>query len=79
VLSVGSEPRCYNRDTFRSQFSGKRVAIQRQLVFGSRGIAIVGAITRQQLVKTLGVGKDLACALVICEVWKSAMALQVVC
>jgi hypothetical protein len=54
---------------FRAQFS-KGAAIQRGLEHGSRGIAIVGVVTRQLLVKTLQAGKDLACALVICKVWK---------
>jgi hypothetical protein len=44
----------------------KEDAIQRGSVHGSRGIVIVGAVTRQLLVKTLRAGKDLACALVIC-------------
>jgi hypothetical protein len=52
-----------------------RAAIQRGLKHGSRGIAIVGAITRQLLVKTLWARKDLACALVICKVWKLVKAL----
>jgi hypothetical protein len=47
--------------------SWKGVAIQRRLEPGSRGIAIVGAITRQLLVKTLRAGKDLPCALEICK------------
>jgi hypothetical protein len=33
-------------------------------------MSIVGAVTRQLLVKTLQGGKDLTCALVICKVWK---------
>jgi hypothetical protein len=37
-------------------------------------MAIVEAITRQLLVKTLQAGKYLACVLVICKVWKLAMA-----
>jgi hypothetical protein len=52
-----------------------KVALQRELELGSRGIAIVGAVTRQLLVKTLGAGKDLASALVICKIWRSAIAL----
>jgi hypothetical protein len=66
VFSVQSEQRCYNRETFRSQFSCKVAAIQSGLEHGGRGRAIVGAVTRQLLEKTLQAGKDLACALVIC-------------
>jgi hypothetical protein len=50
--------------------SWKGAAIQRELEHGNRGIATVGAVTRQLLVKTLQ-----SCALVICKVWRSAMAL----
>jgi hypothetical protein len=39
--------------------SCKGTAIQRGLKDGSRGIAIVAAVTRQLLVKTLRTGKDL--------------------
>jgi hypothetical protein len=53
----------------------ERAAIQRVPEHESREIAIVKAVTRQLQVKTLQAGKDLACALVICEVWKLTMAL----
>jgi hypothetical protein len=49
-------------------FSWKGAAILRGLEYGSRGIAIVGTVTRQLLVKTLRAAKDLVCALVICKV-----------
>jgi hypothetical protein len=55
--------------------SWKGAAIQRGLERGNEGIAIVKPVTRQLLVKTVRAGKDLACALVICKVWRSAMAL----
>jgi hypothetical protein len=35
---------------------------------------LLEAVTRERLVKTQQTGKDLSCAVVICEVWKSAMA-----
>jgi hypothetical protein len=60
----------------KTKFSWKGAAIQRGLEHRSRGIAIVGAIIRQLLVTTLQAGNDLACPLVICKVWRSAMALQ---
>jgi hypothetical protein len=59
----------------KTEFSWKWAAIQAGLEHGSRGIAIVEAVTSQLLVKTLQAGEDLACALVICKVWKLAMAL----
>jgi hypothetical protein len=33
------------------------------------------AVTGKRLMKTLQAGKDLVCALVICKVWRLAMAL----
>jgi hypothetical protein len=36
---------------------------------------LLEAITRKLLVKTLRAGKDLACALVNCKVWKLVMVL----
>jgi hypothetical protein len=60
---------------FRAQFSWKGAAIQRGLEHGSRGIAIVAAVTRQLLMKALQAGKDLVCAVVICKVWTLTKAL----
>jgi hypothetical protein len=37
---------------------------------------LLEAITREWLVKTQQAGKDFACAVVICKVWKPAVALQ---
>jgi hypothetical protein len=59
----------------RFDMSWKGASIQRGLERGSTGIAIVGAVTRQLLVKTLRAGKDLACITANCKLWKSAMAL----
>jgi hypothetical protein len=42
---------------------------------GSRKIAIVGAVTRQLLMKMCRLEGDLACALIICKVRKLAMVL----
>jgi hypothetical protein len=64
------------RTTGARRNSWKRAAIQRGTEHGSRGIAIVGAVTRQLLVKTLRDGKDLAYTLMICEVWKLAIGLH---
>jgi hypothetical protein len=36
---------------------------------------LLEAVTMKRLVKALQAGKDLACAVVICEVWKSAIML----
>jgi hypothetical protein len=60
---------------FRAQFGWKGAAIQRGLEHGSRGIAIVGAVKRQLLVKTLQAGKHLGCVLVICKAWILVMPL----
>jgi hypothetical protein len=57
------------------EFSWKAAAFQRALEGGNRGIAIVRSLTRKRLVKTLQAGKGLACAGVICELWKSATGL----
>jgi hypothetical protein len=59
-----------------TEFSCKGATTQRELEYGSRGIAIVGAVTRQLLVKILRAGTDLVCALVNCKLWKLATAPQ---
>jgi hypothetical protein len=41
---------------------------QRELEPGNKGIAIVGAVTRQLLTKTLRAGKYFPCVIVACEV-----------
>jgi hypothetical protein len=56
-------------------FSFKGSAVQIGLEHRSRGIAIVKAVTRKRLVKTLHAGKHLAYAVVICKVWNSAIIL----
>jgi hypothetical protein len=70
AASLGVSPLKKNRVSWMG------AAVQTKLEHGSRQIAIVGAVTRQLLVKTLQNGKELGCALVICKVWRSAMALQ---
>jgi hypothetical protein len=37
--------------------------------------ALLEAVTKERLVKTQQAGRELACSVVICKVWKSAMAL----
>jgi hypothetical protein len=37
--------------------------------------SVLKAVTGKRLMKTLQAGKNLVCALVICKVWRSAMAL----
>jgi hypothetical protein len=59
----------------RMKFRWKGAAIQRGLEHGCRGTAVVGAVTRQLLVKAQRAGKDLICAVVNCKVWELAMAL----
>lgn len=53
----------------------KTYDIQRGLEPRSRRLAIIGAVTKQLLVKTLQARKDLACVVMVYKVWKSAMAL----
>jgi hypothetical protein len=48
----GPFPRSYKRDEVMTELHGKGAAIQWRLEHGSRGIAIVEAVTRQLLVKT---------------------------
>jgi hypothetical protein len=36
---------------------------------------LIEVVTREKLVKTLQAGKDLACAVVICKLWRLAIAL----
>jgi hypothetical protein len=36
---------------------------------------LLEAVMRERLVKTQQAGKDLVCAVLICKVWRSAMAL----
>jgi hypothetical protein len=41
----------------------------------AEGSPLLEAISREWLVKTQQAGRDLACAVVICKVWRLAMAL----
>jgi hypothetical protein len=50
--------RSYKRDEVKTEFRWKGATIPRGLKHGSRGTAIVGAITRQLLAKTLQAAKD---------------------
>jgi hypothetical protein len=61
-------PRSYKQDEVKNYFSSKGAAIQRGLEHESGGIAIVGAVTRQLLEKTLRAEKDLACVTVMFKV-----------
>jgi hypothetical protein len=46
------------RESVKKRGSWKGAAVQRGLEHGSRGIAIVGAVTKQLLVETLRARKD---------------------
>jgi hypothetical protein len=73
VFSTWSLPRCYKQDSVvKKADSWKGAAVQRGVESGRRVIVIVRS--RYQT-KTLRAGKDLACILVICKLWKLAMAL----
>jgi hypothetical protein len=65
---------CRAVDLSQLRVSWMGATIQRGPEHRSRGIAIVGAVTRQLLVKTLQAGRDLACGVVNCKVWRLAMA-----
>jgi hypothetical protein len=41
----------------------------------AEGSPLLGAVVREQLVKTQQAAKGLACVVVICELWRLAMAL----
>jgi hypothetical protein len=43
-------PRSNKQDEVKTEFSWKRAAIQRRLEHESRGIAVVGTVTRQLLI-----------------------------
>jgi hypothetical protein len=73
VFSTRSMQRGYQQDEFylvvRQWPAGNGVSAKAEK---SR---LLDAVTRKRLVKILQAGKDLACALVICEAWRSAMVL----
>jgi hypothetical protein len=69
-------PRVYKEGNWsKNSGSWKGAGIQGGLEPGTRGIAIVEAVTRQLLVKTLQAGKHIACVAVNCKLWKLPMAL----
>jgi hypothetical protein len=59
----------------KKRVSWKVAANQTGLERGSCRISTVKAFTRERLVKARQAGKDLACAVVICELWNLAMVL----
>jgi hypothetical protein len=55
--------------------SWKVAAVLGGLEHGSRGIAIVRSRYQATTNEGIRAGKDLACVIVICKMWRSAMAL----
>jgi hypothetical protein len=78
VFSMWSVPRCYNREVWSlvqfSQFFTE-VCEERICKREAEESPSLGAVTRERLMKTQQVGKALTCAVVICGLWRSAVAL----
>jgi hypothetical protein len=59
----------------------EKILIEREPPFredlstGEKEYPLLEAVTRKRLVKTLQAGEDLACAVLICKVWKSAIVI----
>jgi hypothetical protein len=66
VLYVRAVPSSYKKDNWGKRFSSVRE---------SEESALLEAVTRKRLVKTLQAGRDLAGAVVICKLRRHAMAL----
>jgi hypothetical protein len=54
---------------------GREPSLREDLSAEDEGFPLLGAVTRERLVKTQQAGKGLACAVVICELWRSLVAL----
>jgi hypothetical protein len=54
---------------------GKEPPFREDLSAEGEESPLLETVTRERLVKTQQAGKDLACAVVMCEVWKSEMSL----
>jgi hypothetical protein len=63
------------RESVKKRFSWKGAAIQKGLERGSRRTSTVKAVTRERLVKTQQAGNGKAGAVLICKVWRLAVAL----
>jgi hypothetical protein len=54
---------------------GREPQSRENLIVEAEEFPLLEAVTWERLVKTQQAGKDLACAVVICKVWRLAMAL----
>jgi hypothetical protein len=72
VFSTWSVPRCYKQETksVKWQFCEGRTGTRE-----AEGSPLLETATRERLVKTNKAGKGSAGAVVICELWRLAMAL----
>jgi hypothetical protein len=78
-------PRSYKEDIWENQVSSVREPEEKKdswespfredLSAEAENCPLLEAVTREGLVKTQHAGKDLSCAVVICEVWRLAMEL----
>jgi hypothetical protein len=86
VLSTQLVPRSYEEDKWGNQISSVRESVKKKSVgrespsredlsSEAEESPLLEAVTRERLVKTQQAGKDLACAVVILKVWRSAMEL----
>jgi hypothetical protein len=86
MLSVRAVPRSYKEDKWgqQDQFCtgvcdeksvGREPAFREDLSAETEEYPLLEAVTRELLVKTRQARKDLACAMVICKVWRLAMTL----
>jgi hypothetical protein len=90
MLSVQAVPRCFKKDSWGNHISTLQEAVKKRdswkrvereqpfrqdLSVKADKSPLLEAITRECLVKTQKTGKDLAGAVVICELWRLAVAL----
>jgi hypothetical protein len=79
LFSVWSVPRCYNREVW-SLVSLVEFCTggceERTWAFEIEESPLLEAVAREWLVKTQQAGKGLACAVVVCELWRLAVVLQ---
>jgi hypothetical protein len=90
MLSAQAVPKGYKKDNLNNQVSSVQEAVKKRDSWKGAGSGppfrkdlsmeaeespLLEAVTRKRLVKTQQAGKDLMCAVVICKVWRSPMAL----
>jgi hypothetical protein len=74
-------PNSYKGDNCGNQVSSIRKSIGRKPPFRedlsvkAEKYPLLEAVSREELVKTQQAGKDVTCAVVICKLWRLAMAL----